>query len=64
MGEFADFNSAWDDWVDMENKPTRACVESKLVSSPCFKDEEITNPLLNNAEFFPFAFARLNRSFL
>ncbi|KAJ8901906.1 hypothetical protein NDN08_004110 [Rhodosorus marinus] len=49
MGEFADFNSAWDDWVDMENKPTRACVESKLAKPEFLVEVAVTAALPSKA---------------
>lgn len=32
IGTFADMNSVWDAWIDPENPPCRACVESKLAA--------------------------------
>lgn len=32
MARFADMNEVWDAWVDKENPPVRACVESKLAT--------------------------------
>ncbi len=29
---FNDMNKVWDGWIDPENPPTRACVESKLAA--------------------------------
>ncbi|MDH3314568.1 MAG: RidA family protein [Gammaproteobacteria bacterium] len=29
---FNDMNKVWDAWIDPENPPTRACVESKLAA--------------------------------
>lgn len=31
MAEVDDMNKVWDAWIDPENPPARACVESKLV---------------------------------
>lgn len=30
-GDIARFNELWDDWLDADNKPVRACVQSALV---------------------------------
>ncbi len=30
MADFADMNSVWNDWVDPENPPARACVQAEL----------------------------------
>jgi len=30
IGTFDEMNSVWDAWVDPENPPARACIESKL----------------------------------
>jgi len=30
MSKFNDMNAIWDAWVDTDNPPARACVESKL----------------------------------
>ena len=30
--DFDSMNKIWDEWVDSENPPVRACVESKLAS--------------------------------
>lgn len=30
ISHFNEMNSVWDDWVDVDNPPVRACVESKL----------------------------------
>ena len=35
MGTFSDMNEAWDAWVDPDNTPARACVESKM-ATPAF----------------------------
>ena len=32
---FEEMNSVWDAWVDKENPPVRACVESKLARAGC-----------------------------
>lgn len=32
MGDFAEMNSVWDEWVVPGETPARACVESKLAS--------------------------------
>ncbi|MEP3431533.1 MAG: RidA family protein [Roseibium sp.] len=31
MADVDDMNKVWDAWIDPENQPARACVESKLV---------------------------------
>ena len=38
MANFAEMNAVWDAWVDTDNPPCRACVESKL-ALPAFKVE-------------------------
>nr|WP_320137179.1 RidA family protein [uncultured Amphritea sp.] len=30
IDQFAQMNAVWDDWVDSDNPPARACVESRL----------------------------------
>ena len=30
ISQFSEMNSVWDAWVDTDNPPVRACVESKL----------------------------------
>jgi len=32
MATFNDMNGIWDSWIDPENPPTRACVESTLAA--------------------------------
>jgi enamine deaminase RidA (YjgF/YER057c/UK114 family) len=32
IGTFNEMNSIWDNWIDPENPPARACVESKLAA--------------------------------
>ena len=32
ISTFAEMNSVWDAWVDKENPPCRACVESRLAT--------------------------------
>jgi enamine deaminase RidA (YjgF/YER057c/UK114 family) len=32
IATFAEMNSVWDAWVDKENPPCRACVESRLAT--------------------------------
>lgn len=31
IGDYAGFNEVWDAWVDQQNPPARACVQSPLV---------------------------------
>lgn len=31
IGDYAAFNEVWDAWVDQQNPPARACVQSPLV---------------------------------
>ncbi|OOF58150.1 RidA family protein [Rodentibacter myodis] len=38
MQDYAEFNQAWDEWVDSENPPSRATVEAKL-AVPAWKVE-------------------------
>lgn len=38
MQDYAQFNQAWDEWVDVENPPSRATVEAKL-AVPAWKVE-------------------------
>jgi len=39
MNDFAEMNSVWDAWVDTDNPPARACVESPLLATPDFQVE-------------------------
>ena len=32
IGTFNEMNSVWDNWIDPENPPARACVEAKLAA--------------------------------
>lgn len=32
MGTFAEMNAVWDAWIDPQNPPARACVESRLAA--------------------------------
>ncbi|MDH3689981.1 MAG: RidA family protein, partial [Gammaproteobacteria bacterium] len=32
INDFDEMNSVWDAWIDPENPPCRACVESKLAA--------------------------------
>ncbi len=32
MGTFNEMNGVWDAWIDLENPPARACVESTLAA--------------------------------
>lgn len=32
MGTYAEMNEVWDAWVDTNNPPARACVESRLAA--------------------------------
>jgi enamine deaminase RidA (YjgF/YER057c/UK114 family) len=34
MANFADHNSIWNDWVDRDNPPARACLESRNLWRP------------------------------
>lgn len=38
MGDYAEMNRAWDNWVAPQNAPPRACVEAKL-ANPNWKVE-------------------------
>ncbi len=38
MADYAEFNRAWDNWVDNQNPPTRATVQAKL-ADPRWKVE-------------------------
>lgn len=40
MDDYAAFNEIWDEWIDAENPPTRACAEVKMA------DERILVELL------------------
>ncbi len=33
MAQVDDMNAVWDTWIDLQNPPARACVESRLVAS-------------------------------
>lgn len=39
MDDFAEMNSVWDAWVDTNNPPARACVESPRLATPEFRVE-------------------------
>ncbi len=36
MDDFAELNEVWDAWVDSDNPPARACVESPRLATPEF----------------------------
>lgn len=42
MGDYAEMNRAWDNWVAEGNAPPRACVEAKL-ADPSWKVEIIVS---------------------
>jgi len=39
MDDFAEMNDVWDAWVDSDNPPARACVESPRLATPEFQVE-------------------------
>ncbi len=39
MDDFAEMNAVWDAWVDTDNPPARACVESPRLATPDFNVE-------------------------
>ena len=39
MGTFAEMNAVWDAWIDPENPPARACVQSPALAAPQFTVE-------------------------
>jgi len=39
MDDFAEMNAVWDAWVDSDNAPARACVESPRLATPDFQVE-------------------------
>ncbi|MBX2882232.1 MAG: RidA family protein [Granulosicoccus sp.] len=39
MDDFAEMNAVWDAWVDSDQPPARACVESPRLATPEFKVE-------------------------
>lgn len=39
MDDFAEMNAVWDGWVDTDNPPARACVESPRLATPDFQVE-------------------------
>lgn len=39
MDDFAEMNVVWDDWVDSDNPPARACVESPRLATPDYTVE-------------------------
>ena len=43
MGGFADMNAVWDAWIDPENPPARACVQSPALAAPQFTVEIMVN---------------------
>ncbi|MFK8082371.1 MAG: RidA family protein [Granulosicoccus sp.] len=36
MDDFAEMNAIWDTWIDNNNPPARACVESPRLATPDF----------------------------
>ena len=39
MDTFAEMNAVWDAWVDADNPPARACVESPRLATPAYQVE-------------------------
>jgi len=39
MDDFSEMNAVWDAWVDENNPPARACVESPRLATPDFQVE-------------------------
>ena len=39
MDDFAEMNAEWDAWVDADNPPVRACVESARLATPDYRVE-------------------------
>ena len=39
MAGFAEMNAVWDAWIDPENPPARACVQSPALAAPVFDVE-------------------------
>jgi enamine deaminase RidA (YjgF/YER057c/UK114 family) len=39
MADFAEMNAQWDAWIDPENPPCRACVQSPALAAPDFRVE-------------------------
>ncbi len=39
MGTFAEMNAVWDAWIDPQNPPARACVQSPALAAPQFTVE-------------------------
>ena len=39
MAEFDEMNAAWDAWIDPENPPARACVQTTALARPSLKVE-------------------------
>jgi enamine deaminase RidA (YjgF/YER057c/UK114 family) len=39
MGDFDEMNEVWDAWIDPENPPARACVQSPALAAPQFTVE-------------------------
>lgn len=39
MAGFAEMNAVWDAWIDPENPPARACVQSPVLAAPAFNVE-------------------------
>ena len=39
MAGFAEMNGVWDAWIDPENPPARACVQSPALAAPQFTVE-------------------------
>lgn len=42
MADFAGFNEVWDAWIDPENPPARACVQSAMVKSEWKAEVQVT----------------------
>jgi len=40
--DFHGMNAVWNDWVDAENKPTRACVEGRLAREKLLVEIQVT----------------------
>ena len=39
MADFAEMNAVWDAWIDPNNPPVRACVQSPALAAPQFSVE-------------------------
>ncbi len=46
MADFGGFNEIWDAWIDLENPPARACVQSAMVKAEWKAEVQVTAAIL------------------